>query len=148
MEYGFFHPDKGYWQTTDYPAEEYRAAYPEGYVEVPLKPSQHHHYTGTEWVEVLPPEFDKMTHVAELETTRDGDTFSYRYEVSQIPLEGAEANIRARRNTLLSASDWIVPYHLERGQAVPQEWQDYRQALRDITAQGGFPYSVTWPTKP
>jgi hypothetical protein len=28
------------------------------------------------------------------------------------------------------------------------EMAAYRQALRDITAQGGFPYSVTWPTKP
>jgi hypothetical protein len=24
----------------------------------------------------------------------------------------------------------------------------YRQALRDITAQAGFPTNVTWPTKP
>jgi len=25
---------------------------------------------------------------------------------------------------------------------------DYKKALRDITAQEGFPYSVNWPTKP
>jgi hypothetical protein len=25
---------------------------------------------------------------------------------------------------------------------------EYRQALRDITSQEGFPYDVTWPTKP
>lgn len=148
MEHGFFHPDNGYWQTTGYPNEKHRSSYSEGYVEVTVKPSPHHHYTGVEWVEVLPPPFDKATHIAELETTRDGDTFSYRYEVSKLPLADAEANIRAQRNTLLKASDWIVPYYLERGAAVPQEWQAYRQALRDITAQEGFPYSVTWPTKP
>jgi len=28
------------------------------------------------------------------------------------------------------------------------EWSTYRQALRDITEQEGFPYQVTWPTKP
>ncbi|MGA0926878.1 MAG: phage tail assembly chaperone [Burkholderiaceae bacterium] len=27
-------------------------------------------------------------------------------------------------------------------------WASYRQALRDITGQAGFPYAVTWPTKP
>lgn len=148
MEYGFFHPDKGYWQTTNYPAEEYRAAYPEGYVEVSLKPSQNHHYTGNEWVEVLPPEFNKMTHEAELETVRDGDTFTYSYNVTKLAIEAAEKNVRSKRTSLLAETDWVVPYYLERGLAVPQEWQDYRQALRDITAQDGFPYSVDWPTKP
>jgi hypothetical protein len=28
------------------------------------------------------------------------------------------------------------------------EWASYRRALLDITAQSGFPHSVTWPTKP
>lgn len=28
------------------------------------------------------------------------------------------------------------------------EWLAYRQALRDITAQPGFPDNVVWPTKP
>ena len=27
-------------------------------------------------------------------------------------------------------------------------WATYRQALRDITEQTGFPYSMIWPTKP
>jgi hypothetical protein len=148
MQHGFFHPDKGYWQTNTYPAAKYRAAYPDGYVEVPLKPSQHHHYTGTDWVEVLPPDVDPLTHKAELETTRDGDAFSYSYKVVELPLDVAEKGVRAKRNALLAETDWVVPYYLERGQAVPQEWVDYRQALRDITAQEGFPYSVTWPTKP
>ena len=29
-----------------------------------------------------------------------------------------------------------------------QAWLDYRQALRDVTSQEGFPNTVTWPTKP
>jgi len=148
MAHGFFHPDKGYWQTNTYPAEKYRAEYPEGYVEVPLKPSQHHHYTGNEWVEVLPPEFDALTHKIELETVRDGDTFSYSYNVVELPLDVAEKGVRAKRTALLAETDWVVPYYLERGEPVPAEWQAYRQALRDVTAQEGFPYSVNWPTKP
>jgi len=27
-------------------------------------------------------------------------------------------------------------------------WATYRQSLRDVTAQSGFPYSITWPTNP
>ena len=148
MEHGFFHPDTGYWQTTSNPAEKYRKAYPEGYVEIPVKPAQHHEWTGSEWVEVLPPEFDPLTHKIEKITERDGDTFSHRYDILELPLETAEKNMRAKRNGLIAQSDWVVPFYLEKGQLVPQEWQDYRQALRDIPQQEGFPYAVIWPTKP
>jgi len=29
-----------------------------------------------------------------------------------------------------------------------QRWLDYRQALRDIPQQKGFPFDVVWPEKP
>lgn len=55
-------------------------------------------------------------------------------------------NIRSQREGLLMASDWTqlpdVP------QATKELWATYRQALRDITGQSGFPQSVTWPTSP
>lgn len=38
MEHGFFHPERGYWQTVSEPSEAILAAYPEGTVEVPLQP--------------------------------------------------------------------------------------------------------------
>jgi len=68
--------------------------------------------------------------------------------VEQQPLEQAERNIRSRRDGLLQETDWIVIKSYERGQNIPAEWELYRQALRDITEQAGFPYEVTWPTKP
>lgn len=64
------------------------------------------------------------------------------------PLEQAQANIRNKRDTLLQETDWVVVMHTEKGTNIPMEWEVYRQALRDITAQVGFPYSVEWPTKP
>ena len=39
MEYGFFHPDRGYWQATSKPSAETLAGYPDGTVSVPLKPA-------------------------------------------------------------------------------------------------------------
>ena len=57
-------------------------------------------------------------------------------------------NVRSRRDSLLQETDWIVIKSYERGENIPAQWELYRQALRDITAQAGFPYSVEWPTKP
>jgi hypothetical protein len=70
------------------------------------------------------------------------------YKLEALPLDQAERNIRSRRDSLLAETDWIVIKSYERGQNIPAEWELYRQALRDITAQAGFPYEVTWPTKP
>jgi len=55
---------------------------------------------------------------------------------------------RADRNGILALTDWIVIKYLDIGQPVPQEWSDYRQALRDITDQEGFPGNVNWPEEP
>lgn len=54
------------------------------------------------------------------------------------------SSIRARRDKLLSASDWKA---LSDTTLTP-EWAAYRQALRDITDQDGFPYDIVWPEKP
>jgi hypothetical protein len=64
--------------------------------------------------------------------------------------------IREVRNFLLADTDHIVLINAEAGTDVPQNWVDYRQALRDITNQAGFPSDpngkvssdLTWPTKP
>jgi hypothetical protein len=57
-------------------------------------------------------------------------------------------NIRDSRNGKLSASDWTqiadVPLTTEQR----AEWATYRQLLRDLTAQQGFPWEITWPAKP
>ena len=49
MEHGFYHLAHGYWQTTDAPPADIRAAYPEGTVEVPLRPGADHLWTGESW---------------------------------------------------------------------------------------------------
>lgn len=63
---------------------------------------------------------------------------------SQEP-ERLASQIRQERNTLLSDCDWTQVSDAPVNQVA---WQTYRQALRDVTSQEGFPYSVTWPTKP
>lgn len=53
---------------------------------------------------------------------------------------------RLRRNDLLQQSDWtqLPDVPLETKEA----WATYRQALRDITAQSGYPFTIVWPTPP
>lgn len=59
----------------------------------------------------------------------------------------AEAE-RARRDYLLAASDWVIVRSHEAGETVPQPWIDYRQALRDVPEQDGFPLDINWPESP
>lgn len=55
-----------------------------------------------------------------------------------------------KRDKLLQESDWTeLTSALSRiGHAKVQEWQSYRQSLRDITTQAGYPANITWPIKP
>lgn len=67
---------------------------------------------------------------------------------NNLPQDVAEANVRAKRDTLLSESDWVSLRAADRGQPTDAAWKSYREDLRNLTDQDGFPYSVTWPTKP
>lgn len=58
------------------------------------------------------------------------------------------AVVRSERDARLAACDWVVIRAQERQQPVDDTWAAYRQALRNITAQPGFPAEVAWPTPP
>jgi hypothetical protein len=68
--------------------------------------------------------------------------FNFEYK----KLEVDESQIRSYRDQLLSQSDWTqlpdVPL------ATKALWEPYRQELRDITDQPGYPYDIVWPTPP
>lgn len=66
---------------------------------------------------------------------------------AQKDAERADA-VRADRNTRLAATDWRVVKDLEATGAVAPDWSAYRQALRDIPSQEGFPWDINWPTPP
>jgi hypothetical protein len=54
-------------------------------------------------------------------------------------------SVREQRNKLIAECDWT---QLEDAPVNKQVWANYRQALRDVPEQAGFPWNVTWPTKP
>lgn len=61
--------------------------------------------------------------------------------------EAAKA-VRATRDGKLAECDWVVIKNLELNQNIPGVWEVYRQGLRDVPAQAGFPHDITWPSKP
>lgn len=84
-----------------------------------------------------------------------GNKWVLEYEVVDLTEEEITANaekaaqdVRKQRDKLLAATDWRVIKAYETGSNIPAEWELYRQALRDITTQEGFPHTVTWPEEP
>ena len=54
MDQGFFHPARGYWQAVGGASREIRAAYPEGTIEVPIKPGADFEWINGAWRAVPP----------------------------------------------------------------------------------------------
>lgn len=78
----------------------------------------------------------------------------WRAEYSVLPLPPQELQfrlqtlagaVRHQRNIYLQQSDWT---QLADAQVDRAAWAAYRQALRDVPSQDGFPRNVNWPTKP
>ncbi len=106
-------------------------------------------------VHAEPPEFNETT-----QKIIDGEFPVFAGGVWTIPRSVAEkseleiaieyknlaAAMRNKRNELLAECDWT------QGKDVPNTvsdfWGAYRQALRDVPLQVGFPHSVVWPKKP
>lgn len=61
-------------------------------------------------------------------------------------LEALAAEIRERRDTQLAQTDWTQAADVP--QATKDKWAPYRQALRDVPQQPGFPTDISWPVAP
>jgi hypothetical protein len=55
-------------------------------------------------------------------------------------------NIRLDRDYLLQQCDWTQQPDVP--EVTRNKWKDYRQALRDVPQQSGFPNTIVWPVKP
>jgi len=67
------------------------------------------------------------------------------WQTDWVVVDATAQEVRSKRNRLLSASDWTQLLDSPVDQSA---WATYRQALRDIPEQVGFPTNVTWPTEP
>ena len=57
-------------------------------------------------------------------------------------------SVRSTRDTKLAECDWRVIKAAETAATLDAAWATYRQALRDVTTQTGFPWTITWPDAP
>ena len=90
------------------------------------------------------------TDVAEDGTETEVTVTKASQEEAYTATKDAEAATAARatRDGLIASCDWMAIKAFEAGTAVSTEWATYRQALRDVSAQEGFPNDITWPEKP
>jgi hypothetical protein len=79
--------------------------------------------------------------------TDTAESTAVQQETAYKILKDAEQTkvIRTQRDQLLKDSDWT---QVADAPVDKQAWATYRQALRDVTQQSGFPWTINWPAKP
>lgn len=65
--------------------------------------------------------------------------------IYSVDTQAVSTDMRTHRNNLLSSCDWTQVADAPVDKAA---WVLYRQALRDITEQSGFPLEIVWPIAP
>jgi len=77
----------------------------------------------------------------------DGETTAAEQETAYKATKDAEQakSVRTSRTEKLKDSDWT---QIADSTADKTAWATYRQALRDLTAHSGFPWTITWPDEP
>jgi len=82
----------------------------------------------------------------------DGRWFT-KYSVADLDDEAKAAkdaeqakSVREQRNQKLGQTDWTQGKDI--ADNISTAWATYRQALRDVPSQAGFPWTVQWPTQP
>ena len=105
-------------------------------------------------VEIGAPPYDESTQKVEQDTspTEVAGAWELRWSVSSLSptemslmLKMKAAEVRGKRDELMASSDWT---QLPDAAVDKSTWIVYRQELRDITQQSGFPINVNWPVKP
>lgn len=92
------------------------------------------------------PSYTERQRIAGPKYVFDGKQVNRVFTVEAIPDAEKAGQIRSERDSKIAETDWT------QGKDIPDnissKWAVYRQALRDVPAQSGFPWTVQWPTKP
>lgn len=136
----------------EYPIDDIRARFPNTSLPVDLTilenlPNGYVYVKNTSQ-----PVADWDENAVELDPVYDGSGWAQAWELQPASQDeitqrtAAKAiEIRSRRNALLVESDWT---QLADSPTDKTAWATYRQALRDVTTQQGFPWEVSWPVEP
>lgn len=135
----------------EYPlyAADIQLRYPNTSFTIPFVPPEN-------YVEVLdtpPPSVDNYNyHVIEGQPIAENDSFYRKWEIIELTQEEKESkknrliqDIKNQREKYLRQSDWT---QLPDAPVNKEAWANYRQQLRDIDQQEGFPFKFEWPKQP
>jgi hypothetical protein len=103
---------------------------------------QNSYYKNNEFKQL--PEKPSNYHIWNLETEQWQEPENYQ----QLLFNEAASKVKQERQRLLATTDWTDTVSASTRLENYNEWQSYRQALRDITTQEGYPFNVIWPTQP
>lgn len=91
------------------------------------------------------PAFDPRTQEINQSLERRNGVWTQVWTVENRLEAEASENIRGLRNKRLAETDYT---QLADAPGDTAAWASYREELRNIPAQDGFPFTVTWPTEP
>lgn len=135
-----------------YFAEEIRSDHPNVSFSLPFSSESLSAFDIVEVHRAEPPEVDYQHNVVEGVPALQDGAWRQVWVVAAASSEEVAARtqqrgilVREDRNRRLAASDWT---QLPDAPVDATAWATYRQALRDVTAQDGFPWDVTWPAPP
>lgn len=66
-------------------------------------------------------------------------------KAKQVEIDALAAEIRDKRNKMLAETDFYFLTDRELDESTKKSLEEYRQALRGVTKQKGFPYNINWP---
>jgi hypothetical protein len=126
------------YKNTSFPEEILDSHLPSGVVRV--HPTQAPSITPYQYLEAADPVFDGTKWVAQYSVKEYSDE-----RKGDIRDQYAD-NIRNMRDVKLTECDWTQAKDIPN--SISSAWATYRQALRDVPSQEGFPFNVTWPNTP
>jgi len=133
-------------QKFPYSIEEMRSENPD--LEIPDEPSDIDLALCSAKRAVVGPAPAKSSRTHWFQTTfsdNDDGSVTISYIAHELDRGLAEFNMRDARDSALTRCDWVITRAFEEGTAVPANYLAYRQALRDLPSQPGFPYDYVWP---
>lgn len=89
----------------------------------------------------VPPGYTLLEPVDGVYSSWSGEGWTYNTDLKA-------AHVRADRDQRLTACDWTQLPDCPLDETAQAAWATYRQALRDVPDQAGFPQDVTWPKEP
>ena len=119
---------------------------------LPLSPDGHPELGLYKLKETIVPETTRYQAVEEVMPVLVDGQWTQQWNIIEFSEEEKKATTAAKsrtaredRNMRLADCDWT---QLPDAPVDHAEWAAYRQALRDVTSQPGFPWEVVWPEQP